>query len=121
MRVGTLEEFILSHFPSSLVQVSGEGKELATAGIETSFELSLSSQATLTLPCPIKHLSCQLTDPHHQHIHCSITSTQPGVCTVKYTPTLGGPHQLGITIRDSRQPLHPFNQVHNCKFIPSLQ
>ena len=107
-RVGDLEEFVLSHFPSSLVQVTGEGKELATIGKETSFELSLSSQVTSSLLFPVKHLSCQLIDPHHQHIHCSITSTQPGVCTVKYTPTLGGPHQLRITIRDTEIVGSPF-------------
>ena len=103
-RVGDLEEFVLSHFPSSLVQVTGEGKELATAGKESSFELNLSSHIASSLPFIFKHLSCQLTDPHHQHIHCSITSTQPGVCTVKYTPTLGGPHKLTITIRDTEIP-----------------
>ena len=103
-RVGDLEEFVLSHFPSSLVQVTGEGKEFAAVGKETYFELSLSSHITSSLFFPIKLLSCQLTDPHHQHIHCSITSTQPGVCTVKYTPTLGGPHQLTITIRDTEIP-----------------
>ena len=100
-RVGDLEKFVIS---STLVQVTGEGKELATAGKETSFELSISSHNASSLPFPIKHLSCQLTDPHHEQIHCSITSTQPGVCTVKYTPTLHGPHQLRITIRDTDIP-----------------
>ena len=100
-RVGDLEKFDLSHFSFPLVQVTGEGKELATAGKETSFELSLSSQTTLPLPFQLcNHLFCQLTDPHHQHTHYSITSTQPDVCTVKYAPTLGGTHQLRITIRD---------------------
>ena len=91
------------------VQVTGEGKNVATVGKETSFELSLSSpSATSSIPFPIEQLCCQLTDPHHQHIHCSITSTQPGVCTVKYTPTLPGPHQLRITIRDAEIPGSPF-------------
>ena len=91
------------------VQVTGEGKSVATVGKETSFELSLSSpSATSSIPFPIEQLCCQLTDPHHQHIHCSITSTQPGVCTVKYTPTLPGPHQLRITIRDTDIPGSPF-------------
>ena len=91
------------------VQVTGEGKNVATVGKETSFELSLSSpSATSSIPFPIEQLCCQLTDPHHQHIHCSITSTQPGVCTVKYTPTLPGPHQLRITIRDTDIPGSPF-------------
>ena len=107
-RNGDLEEFVLSHFPSSLVQVTGEGKGLVTIGKKTSFELSLSSQMPLSILFLIKHLSCQLTDPHHQHIHCSITSTQPGVCTVKYTPTLRGPHQLRITIRDTEIAGSPF-------------
>ena len=110
-RVGDLEEFALSHFPSSLVQVTGEGKELATAGQETNFELSFSYLVSSSLPFPIKHTSCQLTDPHRQHIHCSITSTQPGVCTVKYTPTVYGSHQLRITIRDTEIAGSPFT-VH---------
>ena len=107
-RVGDLEEFVLSCFPSSLVQVTGERKELATIGKEISFELCLSSKVTSSLPFLFKHLSCQLTDPHHQHIHCSITSTQPGVCIVKYTPTLPGPHQLRITIRGTEIVGSPF-------------
>ena len=91
------------------VQVTGEGKSVATVGKETSFELSLSSpSATSSIPFPIEQLCCQLTDPHRQHIRCSITSTQPGVCTVKYTPTLPGPHQLRITIRDTEIPGSPF-------------
>ena len=110
-RVGDLEEFVLSYFPSSLVQVTGEGKELTTAGKETSFELNVSSHNASSLPFFIKHLSCQLIGPHHQHIHCSITSTQPGVCTVKYTPTLDGPHQLRITISNTEIAGSPFT-VH---------
>ena len=101
--VGDLERFDLSHLlSSSLVQITGEGKEQATAGKETSFELSFSSQTASPLPFQLcKHLSCQLTDLHHQHTSCNITSTQPGVCTGKYTPTLSGPHQLRITMRDN--------------------
>ena len=113
-RVGDLEEFALSYFPSSLVEVIGEGKELATAGKEASFELNVTASS---LPFPIKHLSCQLTDPHHQHIHCSITSTQPGVCTVKYTPTLHGPHQLRITFKDTEIAGSPFT----IRVLPSLE
>ena len=91
------------------VQVTGEGKNVATVGRETLFELSLLSPlATSPIPFPTEQLCCQLTDPHHQHIRCSITSTQPGVCTVKYTPTLPGPHQLRITIRDTNIPGSPF-------------
>ena len=93
------------------VQVTGEGKNVATVGKETSFELSLSSpSATSSIPFPIEQLNCHLTDPHHQHIHehCSVNFTQPEVCTVKYTPTLPGPHQLRITIRDTDIPGSPF-------------
>ena len=98
---GDLAKFDLSQFPSSQVQVSGKEKQLATAGKETSYELSLSSLTTSPLPFQLcEHLSCQLMDLHHQHMHCVITFSQPGVCTVKYTPTLGGPHQLRITMRD---------------------
>ena len=110
-RVGDLEEFVLSHFPFPLVQVTGEGKKLATAGRETSFQLHLSSQTASSLLFLFQQISCQLTKPYHQHIHCSITSTQPGVCTVKYIPTLRGPHQLRITIRDTEIAGSPFT-VH---------
>ena len=101
-------ETSLTSLSSTLVQVTGEGKNAATAGKETSFDLSLSFPATPSTPFPIKQLCCQLTDPHHQHIHCSITSTQPGVCSVTYTPTLRGPHQLRITICDNDIPGSPF-------------
>ena len=111
-RVGDLKKFDLSHFPFSELQVTGEGKEIATAGKETSLELSLFSQNALPLLFQLcKHLSCQLTDLHHQHTRCIITSTQPGGCTIKYTPTLHGPHQLRITIRDTDIPGSPFT-VH---------
>ena len=91
------------------VQVTGKGKNVATVGKETSFELSiLSPSATSSISFPIEQLCCQLTDLRHQHIHCSITSTQPGLYTVKYTPTLPGPHQLRITIRDTDIPGSPF-------------
>ena len=98
----------LSSSLAEQVQVTGNGQNVATVGKETMFELSLPSLATKSLPFPIKHLSCQLTDPHHEHIHCSINSTQPGVCTVKYTPKLRGPHQLKITIRDTEIAGSPF-------------
>ena len=93
------------------VQVTGEGKHVATVGKETSFEVSLpSSSATSSILFPIEQLYCQLSDPHHKRmrIRCSITSTRPGVCTVKYTPTLLGSHQLKITIRDTDIPGSPF-------------
>ena len=92
------------------VKVTGEGKSVATVGVgkETSLKLDLLSSTTSSIPFPIEQLCCQLTDPHHQHIRCNIASTQPGVCTVKYTPTLPGPHQLRITIRDTDIPGSPF-------------
>ena len=101
------------------VQVTGEGKHVATVGEEASFEVSLSSPlATSSIPFPIEQLCCQLTDPHDQCIDCSITSMQPGMCTAEYTPTLPGPHQLRITIRDTDIPDSPFtvNVV-----LPSLE
>ena len=104
-RVGNLEEFVLL---SSLLQVN---RELATAGQATVFELSLSSHTASSLPFLFENLSCQLTAPHNQHIHCNITSTQPGVCTVKFIPSLRGPHQLRITIRDTEIAGSPFT-VH---------
>ena len=113
-----LHEFILSHFTATLIQVAGEGKELATAGRESFIELSLSSKIASLLPFFFKHLSCQLTDPHHQHIHCSIiTCTQPWVFIVKYTPTTRGPHQLRITINGTEITRSPFT-VH---VLPSLE
>ena len=113
-RVGELEESI---FPT-LVQVNGEGRVIATAGQQTSIELSVSPQfATLSLPFPLDQLSCQLTDPNSQHVECSITSTQPGMATVSYTPTLRGAHQLKITFGDTDIPGSPFT-VH---VLPSLE
>ena len=107
-RIADLEEFVQSHFPASLIQVTGNSGQVVTAGNKTSIELSTSSQTSIPLPFPIKQLSCQLTDPRHQHVPCSITSTQPGVCTVTYTPTLRGPHQLRITINETDIPGSPF-------------
>ena len=77
----------------------GEGKEVAVLGQETTIQLSISSQ--LSLPFPIEQLSCQLTNPKSQRVPCHITHTQPGVCTLTFTPVLLGPHQLKITIRDT--------------------
>ena len=100
-KVEDLKELLHSHFPSSIVQLTGEGEGLAIAGKETTIKLTLSSQAASLLTFPIEQLSCQFTDPHHQHIRCRTASTQPArECTVKYTPTLRGPHQLRIAIRD---------------------
>ena len=100
-RLRDLEKLLSVHFPSSLVQVTGEGKEVAVLGQETTFQLSISSQDTLSLPFPIKQLSCQLMNPKSQRVPCHITHTQPGVCTLTFTPILLGPHQLKITIRDT--------------------
>ena len=99
-----LEEFV----PASLIQVTGNSGQVVTTGNKTSIELRTSSQTSTPLPFPIKQLSCQLTDPQHQRVPCSITSTQPGVCTVTYTPTLRGPHQLRITINETDIPGSPF-------------
>ena len=107
-RIVDLEEFVRSHFPAALIQVTGNSGQVVTAGNKTSIELSTSSQTSTTLPFPIKQLSCQLTDPRHQHVPCSIISTQPGVCTVTYTPTLRGLHQLKITINETDIPGSPF-------------
>ena len=107
-RVVQLMEFVLTQFPSSLVQVTGKGKELATVGKKTSIELSLQSETALSIPFLLEQISCQLTDPQHRYVPCSITFTQPGVCTVMYTPTLSGLHQLRITIRDNNIPGSPY-------------
>ena len=106
--VADLESSLYSSLANQ-VQVTGEGKNIATVGKETSLELSLPSPS---ISFPIEQLCCQLTDLHRQHIHCSITSTQPGVCTVKYTPTLPGPHQLRITIRDMTYQAVPLQFMH---------
>ena len=107
-RVRDLKELLSVHFPSSLVQISGEGKEAAFLGQETTIQLSISSQDTLSLPFPIEQLSCQLMNPKSQRVPCNITHTQPGVYTLTFTPVLLGPHQLKITIRDTDIPGSPF-------------
>ena len=96
-----------------LVQVNGRGREIATAGQNTSIELSI----TWLPGSPLNLLSCQLTDPNSQHVECSITSTKPGMATVSYTPTLRGAHQLKITVGDTDVPGSPFT-VH---VLPSLE
>ena len=107
-RIRDFEELLNVHCPSSLVQVTGEGKEVAVFGQETTIQLNISSQDTLSLPFPIDQLSCQLTNLKSQHMPCNITHTQPGVCTLTFTPILIGPHQLKITIRDTDIPGSPF-------------
>ena len=118
-RLGDLE-IALRPFLPSLVQVNGESRESATTGQMTSFELSVPSRAILSLPSSLftdQLLSCQLTDPNSQHVECSITSTQPGMATVSYTPTLRGAHQLKITVGDTDIPGSPFT----VRVLPSLE
>ena len=100
-RVKDLEKLLSVHFPSALVQVTGEGKKVAFLGQETTVQLYISSQDTLSLPFPIEQLSCQLMNPKSQCVPCHITHTKPGMCTLTFTPILLGPHQLKITIRDT--------------------
>ena len=107
-RVKDLVELLIVHFPSTLVQVTGEGKKVAALEQETTIQLSISFQDTLSHPFPIEQLSCQLTNPKSQHVSCHITHTQPEVCTLTFTPVLLGPHQLKITIRDTDIPGSPF-------------
>ena len=107
-RVGVLEALLCFQFPPSLIEVTGEGKEVAFLGQKTTLQLSISSQDTLSLPFPIEQLSCQLTNPKSQRVPCHITHTQPGVCTLTFTPVLLGPHQLKIAIRDTDIPGSPF-------------
>ena len=116
-RVKDLEELLSVHFPPLLVQVTGEGKEVAALEQETTIQLSISSQDKLSLPFPIEQLSCQLTNPKSQRVPCHITHTQPGVCTLTFTPVLLGSHQLKITIRDTDIPGSPFT-IH---VLPSVQ
>ena len=118
-RIGELETLCQSQFPlsPSQVLVTGEGIKIATVGQEGTIQLKTSQSTPASLPFPIKQLSCQLTDPRHQRVPCSITSTQPGVCTVTYTPTLRGPHQLRITIRNTKLMGSPFT-IH---VQPSLE
>ena len=106
-RLVELETFCESQFPvsPSQVLVAGEGIKIANAGQEGTIQLKTTPAS---LPFPIKQLSCQLTDPLHQRVPCSITSIQPGVCTVTYTPTLRGTHQLRITIRNTELMGSPF-------------
>ena len=118
-RIGELETLCQSQFPlsPSQVLVTGEGIKIATVGQEGTIQLKTSQSTPASLPFLIKQLSCQLTDPRHQRVPCSITSTQPGVCTVTYTPTLRGPHQLRITIRNTKLMGSPFT-IH---VQPSLE
>ena len=102
----------------SFVQVNGEGRESTAVGQMTSIGLSVPSIAISSLPSPlVDQLSCQLTDPNSQHVECSITSTQPGIATVSYTPTLRGAHQLKITVGDTDIPGSPFT----VRVLPSLE
>ena len=114
-RIGHLEGLLLLHVPSSLVELTGDESEIATVGQETTIKLISTSQTT-SFHFNIDELSCHLTDPLQQSVPCTITSTQPGVCTVTYTPIQRGPHHLKITIRDIDIPGSPFT----VKVRPSL-
>ena len=107
-RVEGHEQTVSVHFPSSLVQVTGEGKKFACLGQETTIQLTNLSQDT---PIPIDQLSCQITNPKSQRVPCNLANTQPGVCTLTFIPVLLGPHQLKITIRDNDIPESPLT-VH---------
>ena len=107
-RIRDLEELLSVHLPSSLVQVTAEGKEVAVLGQETTIPLNISSKDTLSLLFPIRQLSWQLTNPKSQRVPCNIIHTQPKVYTLAFTPIVLGPHQLKITIRDTDIPGSPF-------------
>ena len=70
----------------SLLQVAGDGKEWTFVNEETSIKLSFPSKRITPVFHPLEQLSCQLTDPLNEQVPCTITPTQPGVCTVMYTP-----------------------------------
>ena len=93
----------------SLLQINGDGKEWALVNQETSINLSFPSKAFIPPIFPsLEQLSCQLTDPWNKEMPCSITPTQPGVCTIMYTSTIRGPHQLCIKIKDTNIQGSPF-------------
>ena len=85
----------------SLLQVTGDGKEWTFVNQETSVDLIFPSKNIPPISLSLEQLSCQLTDPLNKQVPCSITPTQPGVCTVMYKPTIRGPHQLSIKIKDT--------------------
>ena len=85
----------------SMLQVTGNGKEWSSVNEKTSFNVSFPSQSAKPVPFLPEQLSCQLTDPWNKHVPCTITTTQPGECTVMYTPTIHGPHQLRIKIKNT--------------------
>ena len=101
-------ETIQTKIYCSLLQVTGDSKEWTIVDEGTSIRLSFPSQGALPLPFPLKQLSCHLTDPWNKQVPCSITPTQLGVCTVMYTPTIHGPHQLRIKIKDTNIQGSPF-------------
>ena len=100
-RVEELETSLTTMLYCSMLQVTGNGKEWSIVNEETSIKVSFPSQSAKPLPFPLEQISCQLTDPWNKQVPCSITPTQPGVCTVMYTPTIRGPHQLSIKIKDT--------------------
>ena len=92
----------------SMLQVTGNGKEWSIVNEKTSFEVSFPSQSAKPVPFLPEQLSYQLTDPSSKQVPCTITPTQPGVCTVMYTPTIRGPHQLSIKVKDTDIQGSPF-------------
>ena len=91
-----------------MLQVTGNGKEWSIVNEETSIEVSFPSQSGKPLSFPLDQISCHLTDPWNKQVPCTITSTQPEVCTVVYTPTICGPHQLSIKIKNNNIQGSPF-------------
>ena len=116
-RVREQEELLNVHFPSSQVQVTGEGKEVAYLRQETTIQLTISSKHVLRFPT--EQLSCQLMNPKSKHEPCYVTHTQPGTCTLTFIPFLLGPHQLKITIRGTHIPGSPFTiHVLSMRMLP---
>ena len=93
---------ITSYVLQKLIQVAAKGKP-KEVGQKTSFELTIIP----SVPLSPNLLSCQL-EAHNEGLNSSqlveyntITITQPGICTVHYTPTVHGPHQLRIAVGGS--------------------
>ena len=85
----------------SLLQVTGDGKEWTFVNQETTIDLSFPAKGIIPISLSLEQFSCQLTDSLNKQVPCSITPTQSGVCTVMYTPTIRGSHQLSIKVKDT--------------------
>ena len=107
-RVEQLETTQTTILYCSLLQVTGDGKEWTFVNQETSINLSFPSKGIPPISLSLEQLSCQLTDPLNKQVPCTITPTQPGLCTVMYTPTIRGRHQLSIKIKDTDVQGSPF-------------